>query len=123
MLSQISLDKKCLSEDEAMQVLYDYPNGVVAHYVITKLYEVIACLQESEITGKNRNSSSDVYSMFYNLVDGGLLDDWRPLLRVLYMGSTADPWAQRKFLRSAVDRMQRILEKRHVAFDVDNLLL
>ena len=117
MLSQISLDKKCLSEDEAMQVLYDYPNGVVAHYVITKLYEVIACLQESEITGKNRNPSSSgsqnhVYSMFYNLVDGSLLDDWRPLLRVLYTGSTADPWAQRKFVRSrgAVDRMQRSFE-------------
>ena len=105
-LSQMSLDQKPLNEDDAMQILYDHPNSVVMHYIITKLYEVIACLQENDelAVGKKKSSSLSfktaqiqVYSMFYSPLDGSLLDDWRPLLRVLYMGSTADPWAQRKY--------------------------
>jgi hypothetical protein len=111
-LHEIKLDQGSpLTDDEAMQVLYDFPNSVVRHYIISKLYEVIACLQENERICKTNNTKVlytkdtiqrttsatqvQIYSMFYNPLDGSLLDDWRPLLRLLYMGGSGDAWVQR----------------------------
>lgn len=76
--------------DEALQMLYVDPVGVVTHYVITKLYEVILCLSE-----KSKSSGISIANTFYN-EDGNLIDEWRPLLRILHLGGSGDPFAQSK---------------------------
>jgi len=80
--------KNVLSEADALKYLYSGPMGVVLHYAIVKLYEVIVCVRERKET-----SSVSIRSTFYT-EDGSLIDDWRPLLRILYRGGTADHFAQ-----------------------------
>jgi len=73
-------------------MLYVDPMGVVFHYAVTKLSEVAIALSE-------RKNSSDVSitTTFYS-DEGDLIDEWRPLLRVLHLGGRGDPFAQRKFI-------------------------
>lgn len=71
-------------------MLYTDPMGVVTHYAITKLYDSIVCLKEKKTVSLG--------STFYNEGDGNLIDEWRPLLRVLHLGGSGDAFAQRKFL-------------------------
>lgn len=78
-----------LSDAEALQMLYTDASGVVTHYSIAKLYDVVVCLQE-----KNEKSTVSIASTFYTN-DGVLMDDWRPLLRVLHLGGSGDTFAQR----------------------------
>lgn len=80
-----------LDDDEALQMLYVDPMGVVSHYALSKLYEVILYLKE-----KSTKSSMSVYSTFYK--GGALVEEWRPLLRILKGGAgTGDAYAQSKF--------------------------
>jgi len=85
--SRVSFVKETLSTEDAMQILRVDAMGVVAHYVITKLYEVITCLLEKK--------GMSVAATFYNPTDGMLIDEWRPLLRVLHLGGNGDAFAQR----------------------------
>lgn len=62
--------------------------GVVTHYTIAKLYEVITSIRERKDT-----SSVSMTTTFYE--NGKLLDEWRPLLRILHLGGSGDPFAQR----------------------------
>lgn len=88
--SKVSHLKELLPEDEALQMLYTDPMGVVTHYAITKLYNIVVCLKE-----KKRGSSVSMGSTFFNQDDGNLIDEWRPLLRVLHLGGSGDAFAQR----------------------------
>lgn len=94
--SKVSHLKVPLPEDEALQMLYTDPMGVVTHYAITKLYDIVVCLKE-----KKRGSSVSVASTFYNEEDGNLIDEWRPLLRVLHLGGSGDAFAQREFVHQS----------------------
>jgi hypothetical protein len=67
--------------------------GVVTHYAITKLYDIIVCLRE-----KKRGSVVTMGTTFFNPQDRNLIDEWRPLLRVLHLGGSGDAFAQREFL-------------------------
>jgi V-type H+-transporting ATPase subunit H len=62
--------------------------GVVMHYAIQKLYEVISTLME-----RKERSQVSMMNTFYSS-DGKLVDDWRPLLRILHLGNGGDPFAQ-----------------------------
>lgn len=88
--SKVSHLKQTVTEAEALQLLYIDSMGVVTHYAITKLYEVVTCLRE-----KKEGSHVTVASTFYSKVDGELMDEWRPLLRILHLGGSGDPFAQR----------------------------
>ena len=88
-LSQFALEDPPLPETEALQLLYQDKMGVVTHYIVSKLYEVLWVLKDSKPMAPIR-----ITTMFYK--DGILLDDWRPLLRLLYMGGSGDAFAQRK---------------------------
>lgn len=64
--------------------------GVLTHYVISKLYETIVCLGE-----KRKGTEVSMINLFYNKVTNTLFDEWRILLRVLYLGGSVDSFAQR----------------------------
>ena len=91
--SKVSHLKELLPEEEALPMLYTDPMGVVTHYAITKLYNIVICLKE-----KSRGSSVSMGSVFFNEDDGNLIDEWRPLLRVLHLGGSGDAFAQREFV-------------------------
>jgi hypothetical protein len=65
--SKVSHVKEMLSEDEALQLLYTDPMGVVTHYAITKLYDIIVCLRE-----KKRGSVVTMGTTFFNPQDRNL---------------------------------------------------
>lgn len=88
--SKVSHLKGMLPDEEALQLLYTDPMGVVTHYAITKLYDIIVCLKEKKL-----GSDVSIGATFYNEEDGNLLDEWRPLLRVLHLGGSGDAFAQR----------------------------
>ena len=84
-----------LDDEEALQMLYVDPMGVVSHYALSKLYEVILYLKE-----KSKKSDISVASTFYK--NGVLIEEWRPLLRILKGGAgTGDAYAQSKSLTTA----------------------
>jgi len=87
--SKVSHLKTQLPDVEALQLLYVDAMGVVTHYAITKLYEVVVCLRE-----KRENASVTIATAFYN-DNGVLIDEWRALLRVLHLGGSGDSFAQR----------------------------
>lgn len=75
-----------LDEEEALQYLEDDKTGVVTHYVITQLYDMMGLLTE-----RPAHSPVQISTIFYQ--DDKLLEDWRPLLRLLYR--SGDPFSQR----------------------------
>lgn len=79
--------EKC-SDDKAMHALDTDPLGVVTHYALTKLNEIISTLS----TGV---SGVTVSSVFYVGKDGVLVDQWKALLRVLNKGGKGDAYAQK----------------------------
>lgn len=87
--SRVSLLKDVLPDAEALQMLYTDSAGVVTHYAISKLHDVVVCLNEKTVT-----SGVSIATTFYN-DKGFLIDDWRPLLRVLHLGGSGDAFAQR----------------------------
>jgi len=81
-----------LEEDEACIMLEKDPMGVVTHYSITRLWEVINLLHNS------KSKKVSIFSTFFVIAEDGsfvLADEWRPLLRVLHLGGYGDPFAQR----------------------------
>jgi hypothetical protein len=89
--SKVSHLKDLLPENEAVEIMYTDPMGVATHFAITKLYDIVVCLKE-----KKRGSSVTIGSTFFNQGDGNLIDEWRPLLRVLHLGGSGDAFAQRE---------------------------
>ena len=81
------MDSTHLPDQEALQILYFDKLGVVTHYIITKLYEGVLLLL---LTDAKPTSAIQLFTTFYT--DGILLDDWRLLLKLIYMGG----FAQRK---------------------------
>jgi hypothetical protein len=72
----------------AMKALDQDPLGVVSHYALTKLYEIISTLS----TGV---SGVTVGAVFYVGKDGVLVDQWKALLRILNKGGKGDPYTQK----------------------------
>jgi V-type H+-transporting ATPase subunit H len=82
-LAQLPLDQTpALSRDEALVLLELETFGVMAHYAVSKLYQVISTIA----TGFSKNSPTTMASIFYP--DGFLLEDWRPLYRILMASSS-----------------------------------
>lgn len=75
-----------LDEEESLQVLQDDKTGVVTHYLISQLYEMMGVLAEQPA-----HAPVQISTLFYE--NDRLLDDWRPLLRLLYR--PGDPFSQR----------------------------
>lgn len=87
----VSHVKETLSDDQAIEFLHTDSTGVLTHYAIAKLNEIVVCLNE-----RTSKSGVSVATTFYN-DDGVLIDDYRPLVRVLHLGGTGDAYAQSKF--------------------------
>jgi hypothetical protein len=85
-VARLALEES-LPDDEALQLLYVDYSGVIAHYAVTKLCEVVLCLKES-----SKKSKVTLLSTFYQ-PDGTLIENWRPLLRILLNGGS-DAFAQ-----------------------------
>ena len=86
------------TKDAAEQYYLTHKTGVVTHYILQQLYSVVLILMENHYdpSGNNHNNNKKptVATMFYNAQTGALLEDWRPLLRLLYQLS-GDAFAQR----------------------------
>jgi len=76
-----------LTDEDTRQLLVDDQLGVVMHYVVSKISEVVMSLRTTHKT------KVTVASTFYP--EGTLIENWRPLLRLL-VGGGSDPYAQRK---------------------------
>ena len=87
--SHVSHLKTQLPDNEALQMLCVDAMGVILHYAIAQLYEVVVCLRE-----KKASASMTIATTFYNESNGFLNDDWRALLRVLHLGGGGDAFAQ-----------------------------
>jgi V-type H+-transporting ATPase subunit H len=76
------------TDEMAMKALDEDPLGVVTHYALSKLFEIISTLS----TGV---SGVTVGAVFYVGKDGVLVDQWKALLRVLNKGGKGDPYTQK----------------------------
>lgn len=77
-----------MKEEDALKLLESDPLGVVAHYALTKLIEILATLQEG-VKGVT------IGSVFYVGKEGVLVDQWKALLRCLNKGGKGDLFAQK----------------------------
>jgi len=73
-------------EEKALNALDEDPLGVVTHYAITKLHNIITTL----LSG----SGVTVGTVFYVGKDGVLVDQWKALLRILNKAGRGDAFAQ-----------------------------
>mmetsp|Transcript_24719 Transcript_24719/g.69389 ORF Transcript_24719/g.69389 Transcript_24719/m.69389 type:complete len:519 (-) Transcript_24719:189-1745(-) len=80
-------DEQCTSE-QAMKALEVDPLGVVTHYALTKLNEIITTLGAGA-------SGVTVSSVFYVGKEGVLVEQWKALLRMLNKGGKGDAYAQK----------------------------
>ena len=76
------------TDEQAMQALDVDPLGVVTHYALTKLSEIIASLS-SGVSGVTLGA------VFYVGKDGVLVDQWKALLRILNKGGKGDVYTQK----------------------------
>jgi len=88
---------KC-TDDQALRALEIDPLGVVTHYALTKLHQIITTLGKGD-------SGVSVASVFYVGKDGILVDQWKALLRILNKGGKGDMSAQ----KSASTSLAKIL--------------
>jgi len=79
-----------VSEEEANAALSLDPLGVVSHYALTKLLEIL-----STLSGTGGVKGVTVASVFYVGKEGVLVDQWKALLRVLNKGGKGDGYAQK----------------------------
>lgn len=77
-----------VSDEEALRALSVDPLGVVSHYALTKLLEILNTLSTG-IKGVT------VATVFYVGKEGVLVDQWKALLRVLNKGGKGDVFAQK----------------------------
>jgi V-type H+-transporting ATPase subunit H len=77
------------SASEAMTALSADPLGVVCHYALTKLLDILNTLASGAVKGVT------IATVFYVGKDGVLVDQWKALLRVLNKGGKGDLFAQK----------------------------
>eukprot|EP00536_Pseudo-nitzschia_multiseries_P000610 jgi/Psemu1/233817/estExt_Genewise1.C_70182 len=85
---EVSTYVETCSEQKALHALDVDPLGVVTHYALTKLNEIITTLGKGD-------SGVSVASVFYVGKDGILVDQWKALLRILNKGGKGDIFAQK----------------------------
>eukprot|EP00565_Helicotheca_tamesis_P006618 CAMPEP_0185736646 /NCGR_PEP_ID=MMETSP1171-20130828/28432_1 /TAXON_ID=374046 /ORGANISM="Helicotheca tamensis, Strain CCMP826" /LENGTH=524 /DNA_ID=CAMNT_0028407333 /DNA_START=25 /DNA_END=1599 /DNA_ORIENTATION=+ len=85
-MGQVSKITEECEEQKALDALDADPLGVVTHYAITKLYNIITTLMEG--------NGVTVNSVFYVGKEGVLVDQWKALLRILNKGGKGDAFAQ-----------------------------
>jgi len=79
-----------LSKEEALKLIHSDSMGFMSHYSLTRIYEIITSLQE-----KKPGSTISMYTTFFQPFDGSLMENYRPLMRVLHLGGKGDAFAQR----------------------------
>jgi V-type H+-transporting ATPase subunit H len=79
------------SKEEAMKALGEDPLGVVAHYALTKVLEILNTLAN----GSKSVKGVTISSVFYVGKEGILVDQWKALLRVLNKDGKGDVFAQK----------------------------
>lgn len=87
-----------LSVEKSKHLLYeDDTDGVVTHYVVYKLQEIILCLVDQQRNHESNSNVGTISSTFYQIRDNecALIDEWRPLMRVLHLGGNGDAFTQR----------------------------
>jgi V-type H+-transporting ATPase subunit H len=87
-LGEVSTFADKCTDEQAMHALDTDPLGVVTHYALTKLNEIITTLSAGV-------SGVSVSSVFYVGKDGVLVDQWKALLRILNKGGKGDAYAQK----------------------------
>jgi hypothetical protein len=97
-VSKLSLAES-LPPVDALQYLDCDGIGVATHYVISQLYEVVTTLKSNAFASRTKSNSvvassnfvskATLSSIFYP--SGILIDDWRPLLRIL-LGTKSDSY-------------------------------
>lgn len=87
-VSKLSDATPVTSEEEATRLVEADPLGVVAHYALTKLLDILNTLQ-SGVKGVT------IAGVFYVGKEGVLVDQWKALLRVLNKGGKGDVFAQK----------------------------
>jgi len=83
---EVSKITDSVSEEQALDALDLDPLGVVTHYAITKLHDILSMLLGG--TGVTINT------VFYVGKEGILVDQWKALLRILNKGGRGDAFAQ-----------------------------
>ena len=91
-----------LSEEQALEVYAEDKAGVATHYVITRLCELVGLLTTMSDSAR-RDSKVRITTLFYHRDDKDnfnsplrqprqlrLMEDWRPLLRILYRSGSDD---------------------------------
>lgn len=78
-----------VSEEEAQQALNADPLGVVCHYALSKLWEILETLGSGLVKGVS------IASVFYVGKDGVLVDQWKALLRLLNKNGKGDFYGQK----------------------------
>jgi len=74
------------TEEQSLDALDADPLGVVTHYAITKLYDIISML--------SGGSGVTISTVFYVGKEGILVDQWKALLRILNKGGKGDAYSQ-----------------------------
>lgn len=85
-VGEVSKITESVSEEQALDALDLDPLGVVTHYAITKLHDILSMLLGG--TGVTINT------VFYVGKEGILVDQWKALLRILNKGGRGDAFAQ-----------------------------
>lgn len=80
--------KEKATDIEVMSAYDSDPLGVVTHYALSKLNEIITTLSAG-------TSGVTVAAVFYVGKEGVLVDQWKALLRILQKGGKGDAWAQK----------------------------
>jgi len=81
------LTEPCGTEESALDALDTDPLGVVTHYAITKLHDILATLLVS-------TNNVTISNVFYVGKEGILVDQWKALLRILNKSGRGDAFAQ-----------------------------
>lgn len=81
------LTEPCATEESALDALDTDPLGVVTHYAITKLHDILATLLVS-------TNNVTISNVFYVGKEGILVDQWKALLRILNKSGRGDAFAQ-----------------------------
>lgn len=81
------LTEPCTTEESALDALDTDPLGVVTHYAITKLHDILATLLVS-------TNNVTISNVFYVGKEGILVDQWKALLRILNKSGRGDAFAQ-----------------------------
>jgi len=82
----VSTILEACTEEQALNVLNADPLGVVTHYAITKLHNIIITLMA--------DNGITIRTIFYDGKGGILIDQWKTLAHVLNRGGRSDVFAQ-----------------------------